>query len=150
MAMPSTLNYCSLLDKHYGLTSLTHWQIWTFITLKVTVVTDSYRDTKSWLKLSLSGPWRWTEAWDRQCDRQTDRQWQLSWDYREQQTPTKTDVCDTIQYIQMPVGFLVHQEFQVPVTPPLHMANLPQLCLRLILLPSPCQKWQQSPKAAPL
>lgn len=64
MAIPSTFNCSSLLDKQYEFSSSTYWHILPFITLKIAVVTDSYRDTKFWLKLHPSGLWRWTEAWE--------------------------------------------------------------------------------------
>lgn len=114
MVAPSTFNYCSLLDNHYGLTSSTWWHILPFLTLKIPVVTAL---------IKAASRWRWTEAWD--------RQWLLSWGYREQQAPARTAGYDLIQHIHVSVGI-----FGTPRVPgfllntPLHMADLPQLCLR--------------------
>lgn len=70
------------------------------------------------------------------------------WDYREQQGPMKTHVYDMIQHIHMSVGFFWYTEFQGSYyTLPYTGQTIPSFALGIILLPSPWQKWQQSPKA---
>lgn len=66
IAMPSTFQYCSFLNKHYGLFSRTDWNILPFTTLEIVSVTDSDRGTKEintvLIKLHTSGPLRRTEV----------------------------------------------------------------------------------------
>lgn len=153
-AMPSTFNYCSFLNKHYRLSSRIYWNILPFTTLKIASVTDSDRDTKEINTVLIKPTYKWSTELDRslrwkmttfavitQINKNQSRQMYMTW-YRT-----------SIYFFFFFFCILVHQtqEFQGSYyILPYAWQTFLSFALGIILLSSPWQKWQKSPKATSL